>query len=54
MTDEEIKQRIKYLIEHGGIYDDPIDAVSRRVRILSWLTTAACGFALVDLLLLLR
>lgn len=53
MSEEEIKQRIKYLIEHGGIYDDPLDEVRRRVRLLSWITTLACGFGMVDLALLL-
>lgn len=24
MSNEEIKQRIAYLVEHGGLYDDPL------------------------------
>lgn len=57
MSEEEIKQRIKYLIEHGGIYDDPMDEVRRRVRLLSCTTSVTCGFVVVVgviLLLLLR
>lgn len=32
MNDEQIKQRIKYLVEHGGIYDDPIATLQRQVK----------------------
>jgi hypothetical protein len=32
MTNEEIKQRIQYLIEHGGVWDDPLDDLRRLVR----------------------
>lgn len=34
MNDETIKQRIKYMVEHGGIYEDPIRALQRQVRVL--------------------
>lgn len=33
MTNEEIKQRIQYLIEHGGIYDDPIADLRKQIRL---------------------
>lgn len=32
MTDEQIKQRIAYLVEHGGIADDPLAEVKRMAR----------------------
>lgn len=32
MSNEEIKQRIAYLVEHGGLYDDPLDELRRWVR----------------------
>ena len=32
MTNEEIKQRIQYLIEHGGLWDDPLDDLRRQIR----------------------
>lgn len=41
MNNEEIKQRIAYLIEHGGIWDDPADDVRR------WLRRIGTGVALV-------
>lgn len=33
MSHEEIKQRIKYLVEHGGLYDDPLDDLRRQIRL---------------------
>ncbi len=57
MSDTEIMQRVKYLIEHGGIYDDPIDDLRRKVRILFYMTSAACAMGLIgvlELVLLLR
>jgi hypothetical protein len=54
MSDEQIKQRIKYLVEHGGIYDDPIDDLRQRVRVLSWMTAAACMCGVIGLVLLLQ
>jgi hypothetical protein len=44
MSNEEIKQRIQYLIEHGGVWDDPLGDLRRQVR---W----ALGISLVTLLL---
>ena len=32
MSNEEIKQRIKYLVEHGGLWDDPLDDLRRQIR----------------------
>lgn len=44
MINEEIKQRIAYLIEHGGVWDDPLADIRRQVR---W----ALGLAIVTLVL---
>lgn len=44
MSNEEIAQRIQYLIEHGGVWDDPLGDIRRQVR---W----ALGISLVTLLL---
>ena len=41
MNDEELKQRIKYLVEHGGLYDDPLDEVRRWARIAAALACCA-------------
>jgi hypothetical protein len=32
MMNEEIKQRIQYLVEHGGIWDDPLNDLRRQIR----------------------
>lgn len=32
MTNEEIKQRIQYLVEHGGLWDDPLADLRRQIR----------------------
>ena len=41
MNDEQLKQRIAYLVEHGGVYDDPLAALHRQVRVLQWLVGTA-------------
>lgn len=41
MNDEELKQRIRYLVEHGGLYDDPLADIRRKVTILSYLVGVA-------------
>lgn len=33
MSSEEIRQRIAYLVEHGGLYDDPLADIRRLARI---------------------
>jgi hypothetical protein len=38
MNDEQIKQRIAYLVEHGGLYEDPLDDIRTQLR---WLYRAA-------------
>lgn len=32
MTKEEIQQRIRYLVEFGGVYDDPMDELRRQIH----------------------
>lgn len=32
MSDEQIKQRINYLVQHGGLWDDPLDDIRRTLR----------------------
>lgn len=54
MTDHQIKQRIAYLIEHGGIAEDPIEDLRTKIRVLSYLTGLACMFGVIGLVLLLR
>lgn len=44
MSNEEIKQRIQYLIEHGGVWDDPLADLRRQIR---W----ALGLSIVTLML---
>lgn len=48
MSDEQIKQRIQYLVEHGGIYDDPINDLRRQVRVLYVLIGVALAFHVVE------
>lgn len=36
MNDHELQQRIKYLVEHGGIWDDPLDEVRRSSKYATW------------------
>lgn len=50
MTNEEIKQRIQYLVEHGGLWDDPLADLRRQIRwamalsalglLITWVTIA--------------
>lgn len=51
MSEEQIKQRIKYLVEHGGLYDDPLEDVRRGVRVALMLAGASAAFTLVDILI---
>lgn len=49
MTDEQIKQRIAYLVEHGGVYEDPMDDVRRTVRWAFALAGLAAVLGIVEL-----
>jgi hypothetical protein len=41
MDDEQLNQRIKYLVEHGGMWDDPLAGLNRRVNVLAGLVVLA-------------
>jgi hypothetical protein len=50
MSNEEIQQRIAYLVEHGGLYDDPIEDIRKTARIavlLSLATLIVLGLVLI-------
>lgn len=40
MDDNTLEQRIKYLVEHGGMWDDPLADIRRGVR---WAVALALG-----------
>lgn len=49
MNDERLRQRIAYLIEHGAL-DDPLDEIKHRVRLLTWLVSAALTLNVAQLM----
>lgn len=51
MNDEHIKQRIAYLVEHGGLYDDPIADVRRTARLALLVSALVLVLSVVDLLI---
>jgi hypothetical protein len=51
MTDEEVKQRIRYLVEHGGLWDDPQDDIRRTVRVNRVIAITLLTTVMVDLAL---
>jgi hypothetical protein len=51
VNDEQLQQRIRYLIEHGGLYDDPIADVRRWTRIATATGGCALFLQLVELVL---
>jgi hypothetical protein len=52
MNDEQIKQRIAYLVEHGGLYEDPLDDIRTQLQRLWWVAGVG-GFGLSTLVVLL-
>ena len=52
MSNEEIKQRIQYLIEHGGLWDDPLADIRRQVRWALGISLAVLVVCLIELALL--
>lgn len=52
MSDEHIKQRINYLIEHGGLWEDPLEDVRRTARWALWISAAVAFLSLLELALL--
>lgn len=51
MSQEEIKQRIKYLVEHGGLYDDPTEDLRRGVRTNRILALSALALLVIDVMI---
>lgn len=49
MSNEELQQRISYLVEHGGLYDDPLADIRRTAKV----AVALSGVTLVVLALVL-
>lgn len=49
MNDEQLKQRIAYLVEHGGICDDPLNEIRAHIRRLYWLGAAGATALLLDI-----
>lgn len=49
MNDEQLKQRLKYLMEHGGVWDDPLADIRRGVRWAVGIGALALVLALADL-----
>lgn len=41
MDDNSLEQRIKYLVEHGGVWDDPIADLRAGLRRLTKITALA-------------
>lgn len=49
MNDEQLKQRIQYLIEHGGMLDDPMRETTRLARWAVGVSTVALVLGVIDL-----
>ena len=55
MNDQQLKQRIAYLVEHGGIAEaDPLHEVKRLVRLAVGLSCCALTVDVVLLALIMR
>lgn len=49
MNDQQLKQRIAYLIEHGGMLDDPLADMRRGIRIAIGVSSLALLLEVVAL-----
>ena len=49
--DTELQQRIRYLVEHGGVWDDPLQDIRRWVRWAVGIGALALVGALTDIVL---
>jgi hypothetical protein len=50
MSNEELQQRISYLVEHGGLYDDPLADIRRTAKVavvLSGVTLVVLALVLI-------
>lgn len=52
MSDEQIRQRIAYLVEHGGLYDDPIADVRRTARMALGVSVLVLLLTVTELVLM--
>ena len=50
MDDNTLEQRIKYLVEHGGVWDDPLADIRRGVRWAVGLGALALVLSLAELM----
>ena len=51
---EQIQQRIAYLVQHGGLYEDPLDDIRMQLRRLWWVAgVGGFGLGVLALVLLL-
>lgn len=48
MSDEFLHQRIKYLVEHGGLWDDPVEDIRRTLKWTIRIVSAAMVLAAVS------
>lgn len=54
MSDEQIRQRIAYLVEHGGLYDDPIADVRRTARLALAVSAVVLVLSVVELVFVMN
>jgi hypothetical protein len=45
---ELITQRIKYLIEHGGVLEDPRADIKRTARVAIWVAAGAAALSTIE------
>ncbi len=50
MDDNSLEQRIKYLVEHGGVWEDPLADIRRNVRWAVGIGGVALVLALANLI----
>ena len=49
MNDQQLKQRIAYLLEHGGIAEvDPLEEIRQRIRMLTYMIAASICLTLLS------
>lgn len=49
MKTEDVRQRIQYLVQHGGIYADPLADLYAKTDRLTWIVSIALSINLVIL-----
>ncbi len=50
MDDEQLNQRIKYLVEHGGLWDDPMRSIQIKLRLVALLAGSSVMLQVASLL----